>query len=127
MAAESTSSSGVPVAGSAVRALRLMAASIVAAALPWGAPSLALDRDRAITQFVLDAWGTEDGLPQNTVHGIVRTRDGFLWFGTEEGLVRFDGAAFRVYNRSNTPALGHNSIWALLEDRKGALWIGTYG
>jgi ligand-binding sensor domain-containing protein/signal transduction histidine kinase len=113
-------------AGPAIRKLRLMVACIVTAALPSGTV-LALDRDKALTQFVLDVWGTEDGLPQNTIHGAVRTRDGFLWFGTEEGLVRFDGAEFRVYDTSNTPALRHNSIWAVLEDSRGTLWIGTYG
>src|SRR5262245_52079585 len=127
MLSASSSSPGVPMARPAVRALRLMAACVVAAAIPWGAGALALDREKALTQFVLDSWETEDGLPQNTVHGMVRTRDGFFWFGTEEGLVRFDGAAFRVYDTSNTPALRHNSIWALLADRRGTLWIGTYG
>jgi ligand-binding sensor domain-containing protein/signal transduction histidine kinase len=104
-----------------------MAAWLVTAALPAGSVVLALDRDKAVTQFVLDAWEIEDGLPQNSVNAVTRTRDGFLWFGTQEGLVRFDGTAFRVYDTSNTPGLGNDSIWALLEDRRGTLWIGTYG
>lgn len=112
-------------AGPAFRALQLIAACAVMAALPTGA--LALDRDKALTQFVLDSWETEDGLPQITVHAIARTRDGFLWIGTQEGLVRYDGAAFRVYDTSNTPGLGHDNIWALLEDRRGTLWIATHG
>ncbi|HEX5041394.1 MAG TPA: two-component regulator propeller domain-containing protein, partial [Candidatus Polarisedimenticolaceae bacterium] len=77
-----------------MRALRLAAAGLVVAALPWG-DLLALDRDKAPSQFVLDVWGLEDGLPQITVHAVARTRDGFLWVGTQEGLVRFDGAAFQ--------------------------------
>ncbi len=113
-------------AGFANRVLRGMAAGLVAAALPWG-DVLALPPDKALTQFVLDVWGLEDGLPQVTVHAIARTRDGFLWVGTQEGLVRFDGAAFRVYDTSNTPGLGHDNIWALVEDRRGSLWIGTHG
>jgi ligand-binding sensor domain-containing protein/signal transduction histidine kinase len=109
-----------------MRGLQLMAAGVVMAALPSSA-ALALPPEKALTQFVLDAWDLEDGLPQISVHAVVRTQDGFLWFATEEGLVRFDGAALRTYDTSNTPALGHNSIWALLEDRHGTLWIGTYG
>ena len=112
--------------GPTIRALRLGATWVLSAALPWGA-ALALPPDKALTQFVLDAWDLEDGLPQISVHAVVRSRDGFLWFATEEGLVRFDGAAFRIYDSANTPEIGHNSIWALLEDKKGTLWIGTYG
>src|SRR5688500_12689146 len=114
-------------AGLAMRTLRITATCLVMAAFPSGAAVLALDRDKAITQYVLDLWGLEDGLPQISVHAVARTRDGFLWIGTQEGLVRFDGAAFRVYDTSNTPGLGHDSIWVLLEDRRGPQWVGTYG
>ena len=113
-------------ARAAIRALRLMTACLVMAALPWGAV-LALDEGKALTQFVLDLWGLEDGLPQITVHAVQRTRDGFLWVGTQEGLVRFDGSTFRLYDSSNTPGVEHDNIWALVEDRRGVLWIGTHG
>ena len=113
-------------AGSGIRPLRFAAACFVVAALPPGA-SFALPPDKPLTQFVLDAWDLEDGLPQISVHAVVRARDGYLWFATEEGVVRYDGAEFRVFDTSNTPEIGHNSIWALLEDRRGTLWIGTYG
>jgi len=68
-------------------------------------------------------WLTEDGLPRSSVHAILQSRDGFLWVGTEEGLVRFDGAGFRVYDTSNTPGPRNDQIWALAEDRGGTLWI----
>ncbi len=110
-----------------MRVLTSMVAWFVMAALAPGGAALALDKDKALTQFVLDLWGIEDGLPQISVHAVARTRDGYLWIGTQEGLVRFDGAAFRIYDRSNTPGLGHDSIWVLHEDRRGTLWIGTYG
>ena len=54
-----------------------------------------------------------------------QTKDGFLWLGTEAGLVRFDGVAFQIYDRTSNPALPGNDIRCLIESRDGALWIGT--
>jgi ligand-binding sensor domain-containing protein/signal transduction histidine kinase len=113
--------------GTAKRALRLATTCVALAAAVPGGSALALDTRKALTQLVLDSWQTEDGLPQSAVHAVVQTRDGFLWVGTEEGLVRFDGAGFTVYDTSNTPGLRNDCIWALAEDRGGTLWIGTYG
>jgi len=98
----------------------------LAFAATFAAPaSLALDPGRAVTQYVRDAWGTARGLPQSTGLSLARTRDGFLWVGTEEGLARFDGASFVVRDRRNTPGLPHNVIYALLGSRDGSLWVGT--
>ena len=69
----------------------------------------------------------ESGLPQSTVDAIVQTRDGYLWIGTEEGLVRFDGVRFVVRDRQNAPALRSAFVSSLFETRDGTLWIGTYG
>lgn len=87
--------------------------------------ALALDSRRDLSQFSHDVWLTENGLPQNTVHSIAQTRDGYIWIGTEEGLARFDGVRFAVFDKQNTPQLKSNYIRALLADRQGALWIGT--
>lgn len=76
-------------------------------------------------RYQVSVWQDKDGLPQNSVFAITRTRDGYLWFGTAEGLVRFDGVRFRIFNTDNTPDIGNNLITCLLEDRAGALWIGT--
>ncbi len=92
-----------------------------------GPEAPALDPGKRLTQLVLDSWPSERGLPQNSVHALAQTRDGFLWVGTEEGLARFDGIEFRVFNKRTTPGLNHNFIRALLEDRDGNLWIGTEG
>lgn len=70
-------------------------------------------------------WRTENGLPQNSVHSIVQTRDGFLWFATEGGLARFDGLNFVVFDSENTPGLRNNNIRALLETTDKALWVAT--
>jgi ligand-binding sensor domain-containing protein/signal transduction histidine kinase len=94
------------------------------------APAAALNPDLAVTQYAHRAWladQTDGSLPQNFVFAILQTRDGYLWIGTQEGLARFDGVRFTVFNTRNTPALRHNDIWKLLEDRDGNLWIGTSG
>ena len=67
----------------------------------------------------------ENGLPQNTVQALVQTRDGFIWLGTEVGLVRFDGISFTVFDKNSTPALPGNDIRCLLESDDDSLWIGT--
>jgi len=86
-----------------------------------------LDPAKALTQYAHGSWHVADGLPQDNVISIAQTPDGYLWLGTEEGLVRFDGLRFTVFDRSNTPELKSNDICALLVDRMGNLWIGTAG
>src|SRR6476646_8924959 len=90
-----------------------------------GGTAFALDSSRELSQLNHEVWLTENGLPQNTVHSIAQTSDGYIWIGTEEGLARFDGLKFTVFNKQNTPQLKSNYIRALLADRRGALWIGT--
>ncbi|MFL6247282.1 MAG: two-component regulator propeller domain-containing protein [Thermoanaerobaculia bacterium] len=89
--------------------------------------AFALDPSRALTQARLSVWTSESGLPQNTVNAIVQTRDGYLWMGTEEGLVRFDGVRFVVSDRQTSPALRSSFVSSLFEAPDGTLWIGTYG
>jgi ligand-binding sensor domain-containing protein/signal transduction histidine kinase len=90
--------------------------------------SFALDPNRSLKEFGHQTWLTENGLPQNTVQSIVQTRDGYLWIGTQEGLARFDGLNFTVFDKENTPAFKSNDIRFLHEDQQGRLWISTsYG
>jgi PAS domain S-box-containing protein len=96
--------------------------------LLWAAMSasaLALDPTRPVVQLVQERWSTAQGLPQDSVQTILQTRDGYVWLGTQEGLVRFDGLHFTVFDRRNTPAIAHNNIQTLYETRDGVLWIGT--
>ncbi|HKO62026.1 MAG TPA: two-component regulator propeller domain-containing protein [Pyrinomonadaceae bacterium] len=86
---------------------------------------LALDSSRELSQFGHEVWLTENGLPQNTVHAIAQTADGYIWIGTEEGLARFDGVKFTIFDKQNTAQLKSNYIRTLLADSHGALWIGT--
>ncbi len=76
------------------------------------------------SDYSISVWQTEQGLPQDSVTAIVQTRDGYLWLGTYNGLVRFDGARFKIFDTSNTPVLGDDRITSLFEDTDGTLWIG---
>jgi len=67
----------------------------------------------------------ENGLPQNTVQALAQTQDGFVWIGTEVGLVRFDGNGFQLFDKNTSPALPGNDVRCLLADKDGSLWIGT--
>lgn len=70
-------------------------------------------------------WRTENGLPQNSVHSIAQSSDGYIWLATEGGLARFDGLKFVVFDSENTPELRDNYIRFLLATRDGSLWIAT--
>src|SRR5689334_2595235 len=78
-------------------------------------------------RYVHDAWQTDQGLPQNSVFAIVQTQDGYIWIATQEGLVRFDGIRFTVFDKRNNPAISENNCQALFEDHEGTLWAGTEG
>ena len=82
---------------------------------------------KKIDQYVRQSWKSENGLPQNTITAITQTPDGFIWLGSKEGLIRFDGREFIEYNSKNTPELKSDDIRTLLTDTKGVMWIGTNG
>lgn len=77
--------------------------------------------------YRLTSWTTDNGLPQNTINKIVRTRDGYLWLATNAGLIRFDGIEFDVFTTANYQGLKTNRITCILEARDGSLWLGTEG
>ncbi|HEX6099488.1 MAG TPA: two-component regulator propeller domain-containing protein [Thermoanaerobaculia bacterium] len=104
-----------------------MRVRVLLATLLLATGAFALDPGRALTQARLTVWTPESGLPQSTVDAIVQTHDGYLWMGTEEGLVRFDGVRFVVSDRQTAPALRSAFISSLYETPDGTLWIGTYG
>ena len=87
--------------------------------------SNALEPSTPLERYGRQTWLMENGLPQNTVQALAQTRDGFLWLGTEAGLVRFDGAGFQLFDKTTDPRLPGNDIRCLLETSDGALWIGT--
>jgi ligand-binding sensor domain-containing protein len=77
------------------------------------------------TRYRFNVWTTENGLPQNSVRAILQTRDGYLWLATLDGLVRFDGVRFTIFNTMNSSGLKSNRIARLFEDDDGTLWVGT--
>jgi len=74
--------------------------------------------------YSFEALPPDAGWEQSPVTGIVQTRDGYLWLGTYNGLVRFDGERFRVFLASDTPGLQNSRITSLYQDENGGLWIG---
>jgi ligand-binding sensor domain-containing protein/signal transduction histidine kinase len=87
----------------------------------------ALDPAKSLTQYAHRVWGHEEGLFQPTVFAITQSRDGFLWLGTEDGLVRFDGLHFRDFERYGKPVFEHTLIHDLAEDKRGDLWVASLG
>ncbi|MDP9038536.1 MAG: histidine kinase [Acidobacteriota bacterium] len=72
-----------------------------------------------------DSWSTEQGLPQDSVHAIAQTSEGYIWAATEAGLARFDGIRFEVFSKSRQAAFASDDICCLLAGTAGGLWIGT--
>jgi signal transduction histidine kinase/ligand-binding sensor domain-containing protein/CheY-like chemotaxis protein len=103
---------------------RLLGLALLLFAL--AAPARALDPSRQLSQYVAETWDAADGLHQNTLMVLLQTRDGYIWLGTEAGLVRFDGVRFTTFDRHNTPALKNHFVRALAEAPDGTLWIGTH-
>src|SRR5690606_8777933 len=69
----------------------------------------------------------EQGLSNNTVFSSIQDRAGFMWFGTKDGLNRFDGYSFKILRQhpNQENGLSSNFIRSLYEDRKGIIWVGT--
>jgi len=85
------------------------------------------EEHKKITHYIHNYWKIEQGLPQVTVHSVIQSDSGYLWLGTQEGLVCFDGVKFKTYNRNIVEKLKSNWIWTLYEDSRKHLWIGTDG
>jgi len=81
-------------------------------------PLPALDSHKALTQYGHDVWG------EGSIQAIVQGRDGYIWLGTQQGLMRFDGLRFTVWDRQSVPLMHSNSVLALCEDREGGMWLG---
>src|SRR5689334_8482859 len=79
----------------------------------------------APAQYRFDHWTTDNGLPQNTVGSILQTTDGYIWFTTLDGLVRFDGVRFTVFNKNNSKNLPSNRLVKLVAEDDNTLWLIT--
>jgi ligand-binding sensor domain-containing protein/signal transduction histidine kinase len=82
---------------------------------------------KSIKQYVHQIWTANDGLPQNSAASIKQTRDGYIWFATQEGLARFDGVEFTVFDRTNTKELPTPWMVRMTEDSEGGLWARPIG
>ena len=87
--------------------------------------AVALDPHRGMDHYGHQVWRTDSGLPQNTVHAVLQTGDGYLWLGTDGGLVRFDGIDFVTFDAENTPQFASDTVYDLMQDDSGTLWIST--
>ena len=72
-------------------------------------------------------FGVENGLPQNTVSCILQDKQGFMWFGTKDGLSRYDGYTFKTFkhDKKDKNSIGNNFIWSIYQDESDAIWVGT--
>ena len=87
----------------------------------------ALDPNRLPSQYVREQWTTETRFPGGAVNSIAQTADGYLWIGTERGLIRFDGFSFRPVSFTSIATASNVSILQLLTDAGGKLWIRPQG
>jgi signal transduction histidine kinase/ligand-binding sensor domain-containing protein len=85
----------------------------------------ALEPATPLANLNRQSWVMENGLPQNTVQALAQTADGYLWLGTEVGLVRFDGTGFVLFDEHSKPALPGSDVQCLLAAKDGSLWVGT--
>jgi len=88
-------------------------------------PIVALDSNRQISQYGHTAWRTEDGVFAGTPNVMAQTTDGYIWIGTQAGLMRFDGVRFVSWRPPEGSELPSSRIISLLGGQDGSLWIGT--
>lgn len=79
----------------------------------------------ARAQYRFEPWTADTGLPQNIITGLHQSPEGYLWIATLDGLARFDGVRFTVFNKNNTPGIEANRFVCLYADRQDDLWLGT--
>jgi signal transduction histidine kinase/ligand-binding sensor domain-containing protein len=89
--------------------------------LTW--PARAIDPNRSIAQYMRERWGVDRGFPGGSVTAITQTKDGYLWIGTDKGLVRFDGSSFRTFRQAAPTALQIGPVQSLVADAQGNLWV----
>ncbi|RRN77500.1 hybrid sensor histidine kinase/response regulator, partial [Pseudoxanthomonas sp. SGD-10] len=90
-------------------------------------PTFAQNLNNIPEDFKFQHFTSANGLSQRSVMAIVQDRKGYLWFGTRDGLNKFDGNKFIVYRHdlNDTNSLSNNNIHSIYEDSYGNLWIGT--
>jgi signal transduction histidine kinase/ligand-binding sensor domain-containing protein len=85
-------------------------------------PAPALEPGRELTQYLHRIWQVQQGLPQSSIYCVTQTQDGYLWLGTQTGIVRFDGVRF-----ARIADTGNAAVQTMVEDPSHHLWAGTAG
>ena len=87
--------------------------------------SQSIKNQNVLSEYVSRVWTATDGLPGNTITDILQDKNGYIYLGTYDGLVRFDGVDFYVINKSTVPEFNVVSARCIFEDSKGCLWVGS--
>src|SRR5262245_2666066 len=82
-----------------------------------------MDPNQPLSQYIRDRWGTKQGFPGGVIYAIAETADGYLWIGTQKGLVRFDGFGFHLIDNEHSPGFPGGPVLGLMTDAAGSLWI----
>ena len=98
---------------------------VLASLLVFVVPVAALPITKPLTACRLDTWGVRDGMPGYDITSLAQTPDGFVWIGTTQGLLRFDGVSFTVFNHENISGLTNDTIRSLYVSQTGELWVGA--
>jgi ligand-binding sensor domain-containing protein/signal transduction histidine kinase len=100
---------------------------VVGAVLCFANSARALSPTKAIVEYIHDRWEAEQGFPGGPVNAIAQTPDGYLWLGTNRGLVRFDGVSFVLIEHSDSSRVPFGPVLDLVTDAQGNLWIRLQG
>jgi signal transduction histidine kinase/ligand-binding sensor domain-containing protein len=93
----------------------------------FGQACYALDPSSQWSQYIREYWNADSGFPGGRVHSIAQSADGYLWIGTEEGLLRFDGKTFTILKDPSPNPLALDRVLGLKSDSQGGLWIRLPG
>ncbi len=115
----------VTVAAAPTIRARLIRSAIALAVVALPARADALDAAKTLSQYVRRIWQVQQGLPQASIDALLQTHDGYLWLGTQTGLVKFDGVRFTTIDEVDGLSMKDIRVTRLLEGHDGALWIGT--
>ena len=74
-------------------------------------------------RLISTSWTVEDGLPVNSINSVTQDQKGYIWISTYDGIVRFDGVRFHIYNHSNTPEMPQNRAVLMLKQENGTIWV----
>jgi ligand-binding sensor domain-containing protein/signal transduction histidine kinase len=90
-------------------------------------PTYYLNPNKRLYQYNLETWSTDNGLPTNSLLSLCQSKNGYIWIGSYDGLIRFDGQRFKIYHQYNAEELKTNNIRRIIESDDGTIWMATQG